>query len=290
MLTRYLGLPGCRLALCLACWLGTGAAGAAEPEPQNVIPQGHALSFGILPFQSPVTLFKRFAPLRDYLSKTLGREVMIETAQDFPEFIERLGERKYDIVLTAPHIALLALDQGRYEAVASHTEPLVTMIVVPEDSPIREPAQLAGLRMATPPEEAIATVVGKAHLELLGLTGANIPQYRTFRTHNSAFQAALSGQADAAMIANTIYTKAKQSGVKLRLLTQSRDFPGMAILAARDLPPAVRDAIRDNLVALTNSAEGRNVLDRITHPGYQAARASDFESLRPYLAATVSKP
>ena len=121
MLMRYLGMPGCRLVLCLVCWLGMGSALVAEPAPQHAAPSDPVLSFGILPFQSPVTLFKRFAPLRDYLSRTLGRTVVIETAKDFPEFIERLGERKYDLVLTAPHIALLALDQGRYAPVASHT-------------------------------------------------------------------------------------------------------------------------------------------------------------------------
>ena len=278
MSMRYLGMRGCALVLCLLCWLAPESAVMAEPASNDA-----ALSLGILPFESPITLFKRFAPLRDHLSRILGREVVLETAKDFPEFIARLGDRKYDIVLTAPHIALLALDQGRYEAAASHTEPLVTMIVAPEDSPVREPAQLAGLRMATPPDEAIATMVGKGHLEGLGLAGERALRYQTFRTHNAAFQAALGGQADAAMIANTIYAKAKQSGTKLRLLTQSPAFPGMAILVGNDLPPALRAAIRDGFVALKDHPEGRRVLELITHPGYQAATASDFEPLRPYL-------
>jgi len=262
----------------------------AEPAPTDAASQQNVLRFGILPFESPVTLFKRFAPLRDHLSQVLDRPVALETAKDFPEFIARLRDRKYDIVLTAPHIALRTLDQGRYAAVARHNAPLATMIVVPDDSPMHDPAQLAGLRMATPPEEAIATVVGKRHLEGLGLTGERTLRYRAFRTHNAAFQAALSGQADAAMIANTIYAMAKQAGAKLRLLTRSQDFPGMAILTGSDLPPALVAAIRDAFVSLKDTPEGRQVLEQISHPSYQPATAADFEPLRPYLSAAPSKP
>lgn len=290
MLLRDLGVLGCRLVLCLACWLGAESMVVADPAPTDTASQQNVLRFGILPFESPVTLFKRFAPLRDHLSQILGRPVVLETAKDFPEFMARLGDRKYDIVLTAPHIALRTLDQRRYEAAARHTAPLATMIVVPEDSPIRDPAQLAGLRMATPPEGAIATMVGKRHLESIGLTGENALQYRAFRTHNAAFQAALSGQADAAMTANTIYTMAIQAGAKLRLLTRSQDFPGMAILTGSDLPQPLRDAIRASFTSLKDTPEGRRVLERISHPSYEPATASDFESLRPYLVASPSRP
>jgi phosphonate transport system substrate-binding protein len=289
---RWRGNPA---YVCLVCalWLLAATTVWAAPSPAGTASQAadaKTLTFGILPFESPITLFKRFAPLRDYLAQALGRPVAMETAKDFPRFIQRLAKRKYDIVLAAPHIALRTLDQGRYTVIATHTAPLAAMLVVPEDSPIHDPAQLAGLSIATPSEKAIVTMIGKNHLRSLGLAGAQAPHYRVFRTHNAAFQSVMSGQTSAAIIANIIYYKAKRKGVKLRLLSKSKDFPGMAILVGNDLPPQLRDTIRDDFVALKDSAAGRQLLKRISHPGYQAAQARDLESLRPYLDAPQPTP
>ena len=41
------------------------------------------LTFGFLPMESPVALFKRFAPLRDYLSAQIQQEIRMETAKKF---------------------------------------------------------------------------------------------------------------------------------------------------------------------------------------------------------------
>lgn len=44
------------------------------------------LIFGFLPSRSPVTLFKQYTPLREYLSAHLKHPILLETTADYPTF------------------------------------------------------------------------------------------------------------------------------------------------------------------------------------------------------------
>ena len=135
------------------------------------------LIFGFLPSRSPVTLIKHYSPLRDYLVKHLHHDVVLETAADYPTFLQYTKNRKYDFVLTAPHFALLASDSGKYTAALTYTKALMADILVPANSPITQLQQLAGKRIATPPESAIISMAGAHLLEQHGLTDTRAPLY-----------------------------------------------------------------------------------------------------------------
>ncbi len=78
-----------------------GAATRAAEEARLVL--------GLLPILSPERLMRRFGPLADYLSGALGVPVVLETAPDYRQFVKRTaGERRYDLLFTAPHFYYLA--------------------------------------------------------------------------------------------------------------------------------------------------------------------------------------
>lgn len=254
------------------------AAPAAETHEKPLI-------LGILPFESAIALFRRFSPLREYLSQKLQHPVILETARDFPEFIQRTRTRQYDMIITAPHFTLLALDSGHYEVVGTYVTPLAANIVVRNGSPIHNPAQLAGKRIATPPKGAIITLIGKHYLETLGLTGAKAPTYIAFRTHNASDQAVLGGQADAAIVSINVFHLARQQGTALHRIARSPDIPGMGLLVATDMPHALKAAFESTMFNMHNTPEGRRVLKVMAYPGYKPATRKDFEAARPYLKA-----
>lgn len=243
------------------------------------------LILGVLPFESAIALFKRFAPLREYLSRQLKRPVLLQTARNFPEFIQRTQARRYDMVITAPHFTLLALDSGHYTLCCTYTTPLAADIVVRDDSPVHNLEQLAGKRIATPPRSAIITLIGKQYLQTHGLRGPRAPRYVTFHTHNASYQAALGKQVDAAIVSINVYHRARQQGAALRLIARTPDVPGMGILMATNLPLSVRDAFQSALVNMLNTPAGRHALKTMAYPGYKPATAKDFEAARPYLKA-----
>jgi phosphonate transport system substrate-binding protein len=247
------------------------------------------LVLGLLPFMSPIALFQRFAPLRAYLEGRTGRTIVLQTARDYPEFVRRTTQRRYDIVLTAPHFVLLALDSGHYQVQATYQDPLAALVLVRKDGAERKVADLADKLVATPPPEAIITMVGRRMLERQGLTGNRTPVYRNYPSHNAAYQAVAGGEAAAAITTINILRRVRDSASPLRILARSKNLPGLGFLTATDLDPGLQERIAEVLTNMDDGEAGRKVLRAIRYPGYRRATAAEFETLRPYLN-TVGSP
>ncbi len=249
----------------------TGTEAADKPKP---------LMLGFFPIISTIALFKRFAPLIGYLERELGREVVMVTARDFPTFVQRTADRRYDIVVTAPHFALLAADSGRYRVVASLRKDLVGYIVVREDSPLHRIADLAGKRIATPPRPAIITQSGMDYLQQ---RLSRPPLFIAYQSHNAAYQSVLGGDADAAVVSVNAVNKALKKGLPLRRIGSTPPLPNMAVLVASDLPPDLGQRLQQILVEMDRKPAGQSVLRAIGFPGFRAADNADYEPTRPYL-------
>jgi len=281
--------PYMRAAWTLVFLIFSSNAAVAESDKQKVSSSttkgtGY-LVFGFLPMESPVSLFKRFAPLRDYLSEQIEQEIRLETAKDFPSFAQRTTERKYDIVFTAPHMALHALDSDKYEAAATFIKPLESVLVVKRGSSVQNLKQLEGKTIATPPEQAIVTMVGK---NFLSNQGVNTTRYTTYQTHNAAYAAVLGGEADAAIVSNFIAMKAIAANQPLEVIASSRPFPGIGILVAKDLPDQTKSHIKKAFWGMKELPHGKNILNLIAQPGYMEASKAPFEVLRPFINAALN--
>lgn len=279
--------PGDRVAVLLALFFlwGFSAYVFAERENSVATASGKAfLVFGFLPMESPVSLFRRFAPLRDYLTTQLQQEVRLETAKDFPSFSKRTLSRNYDIVFTAPHMALQALDSQHYEVAATFAKPLKSVVVAQEKSSMNEMNNLEGKTIATPPDQAIVTMVGKQYLSKNGIRAA---RFSTYRTHNAAYSAVLAGEVDAAIVSNFIAQKAISRNYPLKIVASSEPFPGIGILVARDLPELTRTHIKRALWSLKDLPAGKKILKTIAQPGYMEASQQPFEVLRPFVSTAL---
>ena len=274
--------------LCVVLWIAASDVFAEDKFVANNINKtataSEFLVFGFLPMESPVSLFKRFAPLREYLSEQITREIRLETAKDFPTFAKRTLERRYDIVFTAPHMALLALDSDKYELAATFIKPLKAVVVVKEKSALQTAKDLEGKSIATPPEQAIVTMVGRTYL---GEAGIRTARYSTYRTHNAAYAAVLGGEVDAAIVSNFIAMKAISNNTPLKIVASSDPFPGIGILVARDLPEATRNHIKKAFWGMKELPYGKKILKQIAQPGYMEADKQPFEVLRPFVQASL---
>ncbi|NOZ53367.1 MAG: phosphate/phosphite/phosphonate ABC transporter substrate-binding protein [Gammaproteobacteria bacterium] len=270
-------------ALCvfaMICLCQTPAIGKAEISGSKNKPKA-MLTFGLLPIQSPITLFKRFAPLRDYISTTLNQRIRLETAKNFHEYAKRTAVRQYDILFTAPHMALAALDNGKYELAATFNKPLQAVIVAKTKSAIQQLSDLIGKTIATPPKQAITTLFGIQYIQAQNIRNVH---FNTYRTHNAAYNAVLGNEAQAAIIANFIAINAIKHNKSLKIIAQSPSFPGIGILVAQDLSSDLKNRIKKTFWNMEAQPEGRAVLKKISQPGYTEAHRSEFEALRPFSA------
>jgi len=278
---RYRSTAALSLVVCLCCSI---VMANDRDDVTQVLKQKSYLTFGFLPMESPVALFKRFAPLRDYLATQIQQEIRMETAKNFGEFSKRTSQRQYDIVFTAPHMALQALDGNDYEVAATFTKPLKSVFVVKEKSAIQNVQDLESKTIATPPNKAIVTMVGRKYLDSNGLKGV---QYSAYQTHNAAYSAVLGGEVDAAVISNFIAMKAISENAALKIVAQSKPFPGIGILVAKDLPELQKQDIKKAIWGMRDLPHGRAILKTIAQPGYIEADKNQFEVLRPFVQAAM---
>lgn len=242
------------------------------------------LIFGLLPSESTVAKFKRYAPLRDYLANNLQRKVILETARDFPEFVQRTKNRRYDFLETAPHFVPAAIDSGSYHVITTISQPLSAQIVVLKAGTIRTIDQLSNRIIATPSPKAIITKIGRKMIDTeLSKKKLALPQYTTYKTHNAAYEAVIGNKADAAIISVNIFNKALTKGEPLKSIGTSEHIPNMSILVAADLPAELRDQLQNQLVNMDKTPTGVEVLKKIAYPGYRPAKSVEFNKLRHYL-------
>ena len=288
-------LPNCRMLViitfALVCLSGVAQAQDEQGRPAA---EDKPLTLGFFPLISTVALYKRFAPLRDYLAEMLQRPVNLETAKDFPTFLQRTDERQYDIVVTAPHFAVRAADSDKYRIRASLFVDVHQLLVVRNDSPITKINQLAGKRVATPPPDALMTMIGMQGLVDAGLTGARAPIYQSYTSHNAANEALLAKEVDAAIASSNVIKKAMGKGAPFRIISRSFKLPNMATLVATlvatDLDVELSNRIAEILTNMKNTEKGRQVLAQIAFPGYRAVLSSaEYESVRPYLEQAVKE-
>lgn len=241
------------------------------------------LVMGFFPLYSAVVLFERYGPLKNYLEDRLGRSVRLETAKDFPTFLKRTAERRYDFAVTAPHFALRAVDDGNYRIVATHKNSGQQLILVHKDNDWRGLESLRGKVVGTAAAKALMTRMGKRRLAEAGISGNDAPTYIAYKSHNAAVEAVLAGKVDAVITSNNVASKMMGQGKPVRILDKGVIYPNMPLMIATDQPTSLDRSIQEALLALSDNASGSSLLKRIGSKGYRIVNAKDYEVLRPYV-------
>lgn len=244
------------------------------------------LVFGILPFMSPVALIKRMSPLKNYLEKATGKTVVLESAPSFPEYIKRTLNHEYDLVYTAPHFVPLTMEDSYYQLLASSNN-ISSHLIVKQNSSISRVEQLAGKRIAHGPEQAFLVIIAKHLLKTKGLTEEKAPVFIKHKSHNAALRATASGDADAAIIGTFMLKLAAKNGLKE--IEATPGYPGIGILASKELPEATQNDIANAFIDIKKSAEGRETLKKIRFPGFRKSMVSDYDSVKPIAVDALDK-
>jgi len=232
--------------------------------------------FSILPFLSPVVLMKRFSPLRQYLEDTTGKTIVIESAPSFPEYLRRTVNHDYDIVYTAPHFVPYTLKDGHYELLAASND-IAAHLVVSNASGVKQIEQLAGKRIAHGPKQAFLVIIAKYLLKEKGLTGDKAPKFVQYKSHNAALRAVVGKEADAAVIGTFMLKQAAEN--QLTEVAATPFYPGVAILASKQLPEAFRKQLAKSFVDIKKSEQGRGTLKKIRFPGFRVVTSADYKPL-----------
>jgi phosphonate transport system substrate-binding protein len=257
------------LLLALPC---RAAAGAAAP-----------LVLGVFPSLTPRQIVETYRPLVEALETQLQRRIVVYSARDFKTFVERTRKGRYDLVLTAPHLAWLARQEAGYRPLLKYARPVRGLLVVKAGSPYRQPGALRGRTLATADSVAVAVLAVEAELDAHGLR-RNV-DYRTVDagTHLNAVMQVVKDRADGAMLGLHPYRLLPpELRRQVRVLAETPPLSSLMYLAHPRLGDAETHAVSRALLDFAAGPAGQAFMQRGGLGGFAGVDGSELRAFRPY--------
>ncbi len=276
-----------RLVLDLTSF-GPPIPAAAEPGDSR----SETVSIGAVSRLSRSSLYHGYQPVLDYLSRATRYRFRLRPASSYREAVADLvagrtraaffGGLLY--VEARAEFGVVPLVRPRNASGGAESE---SVVVVRDDSSIRDLAGLRGRSVAVPPADTLSA-------RWLGSEGAGDLSFtlRTFANHQAVAHQVLRGVCDAGVLKERVALDYLARG--LRVVARSGPFPSAPLVAAPDTDPALTRAVVDSLVRLDpRRPQDRAVLstfDAEFSSGFVPARDSDYEPIRALLARSGGPP
>jgi phosphonate transport system substrate-binding protein len=232
-------------------------------------------------------LLDQYEPLRAFVEKRLHRPTFLATARDYRTFVQRTQRHEYSFVITGPHLGRLAQVDAGYRPLLGWKSKLQGVFLVKAGGPLRTLVGLRGHSISTPPALAVTTMLG---LDALATAGLGPEQVSTtpFPSHNAAALAVLRGEHAAALVwTKTLSTLDPEIRNQLQPIAYTEILPTASLfLAGPHLSEDQANALRDALLAFSDTEEGRAFLVKSDYEGLVSIQSEDLAYLDRFLAPT----
>jgi ABC-type phosphate/phosphonate transport system substrate-binding protein len=248
------------LLLAAGCWAAGWQEALAAKRP---------LRFGIVPYLTARRLATLYEPARAFFERQLAQTVHIQSAPDYTVHLERLREREYDLVADSLPVARLAQRELGYIPIARTRIPLLPVIAVAADSPVRKLDDLRGQSIVVSDRVAALTIVGLRYLRDQGLRPNVDVTLRVAGSHANALQRVLAGEAVAAVISRTTLKQVEPAlSSRMKILI---DLPPALSAVVYTVSPALADQaaeLAQSLIRFTGQdPAGKAFIEALGHQG-----------------------
>lgn len=262
--------------------------GLASSWPRLAGAQQMPLRLGVHPYNSTLALLAAHRPLIAYLEKRLNRRIEFYTAASFEAFVAALMAGEYDIAISPPHFAIVALEKGLYLPVAHYRSRLKPLLVVRNDSPLRKAADFAGKRIAMADKLAFIRIAVLRWLADAGLQAGRDYEIVERPTHGASISAAAMGEVDAGLATTTALKQVPLDvQQQVRIVSTGLEFPHLFTLANPRIGLPVVEKLKQALLELTaEHPDGRLFYEKTAYGGFEEITQQELTALRPYIDAT----
>lgn len=252
------------LLLCASCGFA-GLAHAAE-----------SILIGIAPHSSARIILESHASLRSFLEARLGRNVEIVTAPTFSEFTRRSLQGQYDLLITSPHLALLAQEQAGYKPLMTYTQGLETVLISrTETLPEKRPLVIFGLDPIS-----FVTLTGLDELQKRGIIKEHDVNVSYASASDSTALAVIQGKADVAIMSWPNYTKLNDE-IKKQVAVSWRSEPKPSRVYLAKAGKGIDDSTWEQVInAFSVSPEGISHLEENKLKGFRPLNNEDLSGVR----------
>lgn len=267
------------LFICLALLMTQAVLLAKAPTPAH----NKVLQVGVLPTLSARVLLKNYQPLRIYLERELKRPVEFSTAPDFKTFHFNTVEGKYDLVVTAAHLARLAQTQSMYLPLVGYNATNRPLLIQAKDRKLRSIQDLKGKTLAFGDRHALVVSQTVKYLQGQGLREEVDYTLLEMQSHSSA---AYSVQNHESLLAVTAPSGFKNipDTIKdsIQVFAMLPEVPSLMWIANPRIASEV-SKIKAALIGFTPGIEeGRKFYETTGYIGMSEVTLHEMKALEPY--------
>lgn len=270
----------------LALLLALVLAGCGGSDPKTP-PAEAPLVFGLLPTESSTDAERRWAPLIEHLAEVTGRPVRPLKVVDYAALVEALRFGKADLAYLGPKAYVKARERAGVEPLAQEVpasgEPSYRGLIVTKKGHLPDlDAAKGGTFAFVDPNSTSGYLVPLVHFveERETEPDAFFSEVRYAGSHQAVLLQVRLGHVDAGATNDLDLRRAIEGGDvnegELDVLWTSEPIPGSPIVARKDLPADLREAIRTALVGY-DDADG---LARMQNKGFVAVTDDTYAPVR----------
>nr|WP_316640984.1 phosphate/phosphite/phosphonate ABC transporter substrate-binding protein [uncultured Roseateles sp.] len=243
-----------------------------------------AINEGVSYRVSDADVRAKYGAIAADLTKLLKQPVSIEPVAEYPRLSKGLAAREYDLALVHPaHLSIVAIKQSGYKllAVTKGFQTYSTHFLVRADSPLKTLADLKGVTLGAPDQDSITSWLARATIrDAVGNADQVKYSYTRYQDAVPFFVENRLTQAGATASGALIKSWQTAGG---RVLGKSREVPIKHVIASPSLSPEVAGKVREYLLALDSSDEGRKKLEPTKYQGFAAFDEAELLTLGHWL-------
>ncbi|MCU7931710.1 MAG: PhnD/SsuA/transferrin family substrate-binding protein [Candidatus Thiodiazotropha sp. (ex Codakia rugifera)] len=247
------------------------------------------LLIGIFPRRDAAVTARLFRPLSRYLEKNLQRPVALEMSPNYDVFLQRLEERRYDLVHFNQFEYINAHDKLGYDVLVQNEElgekTIRGAIYVHRDSGIKRIEQLRGKKIlfGGGPRAMMSYIVPTYLLRQAGLNKGDYQESYAVNPPNAVLATFLK-RADAGGAGEVIrklpIVTSKIDVKKLDLIAISQPLPHLPWAVKVEMAEALKQRIRGLLIGLSDSQEGKEILQQARLSALNPVADRDYDAHR----------
>ena len=233
-------------------------------------------TFGVVPQFEQRKLYAIWSPIIAELSRRTGLSFKLVTTLTIENFEKEFVSGGFDFVYMNPYHVLKAKS---YLPLVADTTPLRGILVVRQDSPIQRLKDLEGKEVAFPSPNALgASLLMRADLERLHHVKVK-PLY--VKTHSSVYLHVVEGLTIAGGgVEKSLKEQNPVIRSALRVLYTTREMTSHPVAAHERIPSTEREKVRQALLAMDATPEGRALLAKIPTTQLISVSINNYKKMR----------
>ncbi len=284
----------------LVCLLLPVMLGACEQQPaekplqySNAPVAVQATTYRLVPhpLYNPQKLSETFQPLVDYLNRQVPQaHIELEASRDYQAYEKKFRAREAEFLMPNPWQSLEAMKVG-YHVIAmwGDAEDFKGLFIVRKDGRIKLPSDLKGKVVSYPSPTALAAAIMPQYF--LHTRGININsdiQNNYVGSQESSIMNVYLGEAAAGATWPPpwrIFQKQHPAeAAQLQVLWETPALLNNSVMARNDVPLEIRQKVRQALLDLHKTQEGKKILHIMETARFHAADDASYDIVRQYVA------